>query len=230
MPPPIVWTLSFSSPFNHVCRCVTAIITPGLRYTPKKIAIFAPKKQGLWPVIELKMSNTAEEFATAKEQCRTVFTRKMEDYGTSWRVMRASSLTDQIFIKASRIRSLEEKGGHGRVAEGVVPEFIGIVNYSVMALIQLSCGSGEDWPADKTLNNYNGFLEQATRLMNDKNHDYDEAWRHMRVSSFTDIILQKLRRIKEIEDHAGRTQVSEGIDAGYMDIINYALFALIKLA
>lgn len=116
------------------------------------------------------------------------------------------------------------------MAEGVVPEFIGIVNYSVMALIQLSYGSGEDWPADKTLNNYNGFLEQATRLMNDKNHDYDEAWRHMRVSSFTDIILQKLRRIKEIEDHAGRTQVSEGIDAGYMDIINYALFALIKLA
>lgn len=182
------------------------------------------------PAIPVIMPNTAEEFAKAKQQCRTVFTKKMEDYGTSWRVMRASSLTDQIFIKASRIRSLEEKGGHGRVAEGIVPEFIGIVNYSVMALIQLSYGCGEDWPADKTLTEYNEFLEQATHLMNDKNHDYDEAWRQMRVSSFTDIILQKLRRIKEIEDHAGRTQVSEGIDAGYMDIINYALFALIKLA
>lgn len=175
------------------------------------------------------MPNTAEEFSAAKQQCRTVFKQKMDDYGTSWRVMRASSLTDQIFIKASRIRSLEEKGGHGRVPEGIVPEFIGIVNYSVMALIQLCYGSGEDWNADRTLREYNDFLEQATRLMNDKNHDYDEAWRQMRVSSFTDIILQKLRRIKEIEDHSGHTQVSEGIDAGYMDIINYALFALIKL-
>lgn len=173
-------------------------------------------------------NNTKEEFAAAKSVCRKVFTQKMEDYGISWRVMRPSSLTDQIFIKARRIRSIEEKGD-ARVNEGIVPEFIGIVNYSVMALIQLQHSDDKKLDAPEATRLYNLYLDKATELMENKNHDYDEAWRMMRVSSFTDIILQKIERTKEIEDHCGKTKVSEGIDANYMDMINYALFALIKL-
>lgn len=175
------------------------------------------------------MTQTEQEFARETARCREVFTKKMHDYGTAWRVMRPSSLTDQIYIKARRIRSLEEKGGHGAVDEGILPEFIGIVNYCAMALIQTELGPGDPLPDDEALRLYVEAVSKATRLMTDKNHDYDEAWRHMRVSSFTDIILQKLLRTKEIEDHHGHTLVSEGVDANYMDMINYALFALIKL-
>ena len=174
--------------------------------------------------------NTAEEFAEVKGICREVFEKKLKDYGTSWRVMRPASLTDQIFIKARRIRSLEEKGiEKAAVDEGIEPEFIGIVNYCVIALIQIKRQSDSPLSIEEALKLYDEALGEATRLMNDKNHDYDEAWRGMRVSSFTDIILQKLLRTKEIEDHNGVTLVSEGVDANYMDMINYALFALIKL-
>ncbi len=175
-----------------------------------------------------KPDRTAAEFAEAISVCRDIFVKKMADYGTSWRVMRPSSLTDQIYIKARRIRSIEEKGD-ARVDEGILPEFIGIVNYCAIALVQLSIGSGDPLPHDEALRLYDDEIAKATSLMLNKNHDYDEAWRHMRVSSFTDIILQKLLRTKEIEDHMGKTTVSEGVDANYMDMINYALFAIIKL-
>lgn len=174
--------------------------------------------------------DTIKEFSAIKELCRDVYKKKMHDYGTSWRIMRPSSLTDQIFIKAKRIRSLEEKGiARAQVNEGIEPEFVGIINYCVMALIQLKLGPGEALASEDALRLYDESLEAATSLMNHKNHDYDEAWRSMRVSSFTDIILQKLLRTKEIESHNGKTLVSEGIDANYMDMINYAVFALIKL-
>ena len=162
--------------------------------------------------------------------CREVFKKKMADYGTSWRIMRPMSLTDQIYIKARRIRSLEEKNGKGAINEGIEPEFIGIVNYCAMALVQLSLGPGECMDPGEALRVYDEAIRESTALMLNKNHDYDEAWRRMRVSSFTDIILQKLLRTKEIENHQGQTLVSEGIDANYMDMINYAIFALIKLA
>lgn len=177
-----------------------------------------------------KKHNTAEEFNEIKDLCRSVYEKKMTDYGTSWRIMRPSSITDQIYIKARRIRSLEEKGeDHAAVNEGIEPEFIGIINYCAMALIQLRLGTGDALPPDRALALYNQALDETTSLMLCKNHDYDEAWREMRVSSFTDIILQKLMRTKEIESNHGRTIVSEGVDANYMDMINYAIFALIKL-
>jgi len=162
--------------------------------------------------------------------CRQVFINKMKDYGSSWRILRTSSLTDQIYIKANRIRSIEQKGQH-KVDEGIRPEFIGIVNYSVMALIQLELGQdgNPELGEEEAIKLYDRHLQSARDLMENKNHDYDEAWRNMRVSSYTDIILMKLMRIKQIEDRAGETLVSEGVDANYRDIINYALFALIKL-
>lgn len=173
---------------------------------------------------------TEQEFAIEIARCRDVYKKKMTDYGTSWRIMRPSSLTDQIYIKARRIRSLEEKHGNCAVDEGIEPEFIGIVNYCAMALIQLKMGPGNALSPEEALSLYDEAVNKSTSLMLNKNHDYDEAWRNMRVSSFTDIILQKLMRTKEIEDHDGRTLVSEGVDANYMDMINYALFALIKLS
>ncbi len=174
--------------------------------------------------------NTIEQFNAIKELCRGVYKKKMLDYGTSWRIMRPSSLTDQIFIKAKRIRTLEENGENfATVNEGIEPEFIGIINYCAMALIQLELGPGEALSPQNALDLYNRQIDAATSLMINKNHDYDEAWRDMRVSSFTDIILQKLMRTKEIESNHGKTIVSEGIDANYMDMINYAIFALIKL-
>lgn len=175
------------------------------------------------------MADTKKEFAREISRCREIYEKKMRDYGTSWRIMRPTSLTDQIFIKAKRIRSLEEKHGRSAVAEGIEPEFIGIVNYCAMALIQLRLGAGESLEPSEALRLYDEEISRATSLMLDKNHDYDEAWRQMRVSSFTDIILQKLLRTKEIESNDGKTIISEGVDANYMDMINYALFALIKL-
>lgn len=176
------------------------------------------------------MEKTLKQFDEIKSLCRSIFEKKMIDYGTSWRIMRPSSLTDQIYIKAKRIRTLEEKGvEQAKVDEGIEPEFIGIINYCTMALIQLNQSSEKSLSHEKVLDLYNKYLNEATSLMENKNDDYDEAWREMRVSSFTDIILQKLLRIKEIESHEGKTLISEGVDANYMDIINYAIFALIKI-
>ncbi len=175
--------------------------------------------------------NTEQEFATAIKDCREIFEKKLKDYGAAWRILRPSSLTDQILIKASRIRSLETKG-EAMVNEGIQPEFVGIVNYGVVGLIQLELGAADqvDISAEEALSLYDKWIGETTRLMLAKNHDYDEVWRLMRVSSYTDIILSKLQRTKQIEDHNGKTIISEGIDANYMDMINYALFALIKLS
>lgn len=174
--------------------------------------------------------DTTQQFDQAIALCRNVFAAKLSDYGASWRLMRPSSITDQILIKANRIRSLETKGV-SMVGEGILPEFIGIVNYGIIGLIQLSLGYSDkkDLTSEKALEIYDKFMVETRSLMLAKNHDYDEAWRSMRVSSYTDIILTKIMRTKEIEDHAGVTMVSEGIDANYMDMINYSIFAIIKL-
>lgn len=173
---------------------------------------------------------TNKQFEQIKKICLDIFSKKMDDYGSSWRVLRSSSLTDQIFIKAQRIRSVQSKGTQ-KIDEGIKPEFIGIVNYSVMALIQLEVGFANqpDMKTDQAIKKYSEYYGKAKSLMMDKNHDYSEAWRDMRVSSLADIILMKLLRIKQIEDNKGITKISEGIDANYYDIINYAVFALIKL-
>jgi hypothetical protein len=173
---------------------------------------------------------TAGQFDEVVKYCRDVFDKKQHDYGTAWRILRTSSMTDQIYIKANRIRSIQKKG-EAKVNEGVIPEFVGIINYSVMALIQLELGVAEEADLDeKTADElYNKYIYAARDLMFDKNHDYDEAWRNMRISSLDDIILMKLLRIKQIEDNKGKTLVSEGLEANYYDIINYAAFALIKL-
>lgn len=175
---------------------------------------------------------TAEEFDVIAENCIDLFSKKAKDYGTAWRILRTESMTDQIYIKAQRIRSIEQKG-IAKVDEGIIPEYIGIVNYSAMALIQLEVGVAntmeELMPADEAISMFKKYLTNAKALMMNKNHDYDEAWRKMRLSSLTDIILMKLLRIKQIEDNHGNTIVSEGLDANYYDIINYAVFALIKL-
>ena len=163
------------------------------------------------------MANTSEQYDEMIRYCGETFRNKAVDYGTAWRILRLPSLTDQIYIKANRIRSIQEKG-EAKVAEGIVPEFVGIVNYSVMALIQLEIGGL-----------YDKYIHAAKDLMMNKNHDYGEAWRQMRISSITDIILMKIFRIKSIEDHQGNTIVSEGLDANYYDLINYAMFCLIRL-
>jgi len=177
------------------------------------------------------MNTTNKEFEAAISLCRDVFEKKMKDYGSAWRILRPTSLTDQIYIKANRIRSIETKGIR-KIDEDIRDEFIGIVNYSVMALIQLELGSDnpEQLNPQEALQLYNKHIYAAKSLMENKNHDYDEAWRNMRISSYTDIILMKLLRIKQIEDNEGKTLVSEGLEANYSDIINYSLFALIKLA
>jgi hypothetical protein len=174
---------------------------------------------------------TSRQFDAVIRSCREVFTAKMKDYGTAWRILRIPSITDQIYIKARRIRSIDTKG-KSMIEEGIRPEFIGIINYSVIALIQLSMGpsdSLEHLPVGEGENLYDKYILASKDLMMNKNHDYGEAWRNMRLGSLTDIILMKLMRIKQIEDNLGQTFVSEGIDANYYDIINYAVFALIKL-
>jgi len=173
---------------------------------------------------------TFVQYDRVMKSCREVFTAKMHDYGTAWRILRTSSITDQIYIKASRIRSIEEKG-ESRVDEGVRPEFVGMINYSAMALIQLQLGTAEEPRMDpiKVSALFDAYISKARDLMENKNHDYGEAWRQMRISSLTDIILMKLLRIKQIEDNNGQTLISEGLDANYLDIINYSAFALIML-
>ncbi len=174
--------------------------------------------------------NTEQQFDAVIERCRRLFKKKASDYGTAWRIMRPQSVTDQILIKANRVRELEITKT-AMVDEGVEPEFVGMVNYSIMGLIQLEKGfaATADISAAQAVVYYNKYAAQAKELMLKKNHDYGEAWRAMRISSITDLILMKLFRIKQIEDHDGKTEVSEGVDAGYFDIINYSVFNLIKL-
>ncbi len=176
------------------------------------------------------MKNTSLDFDKVIAVCRTLFINKMQDYGSAWRILRLPSLTDQIFIKAQRIRSLQENEIR-KVDEDETGEFIGIINYSIMALIQLELGVVEqpDLNVDQAVKLYDEKVNLTKELMEAKNHDYGEAWRDMRVSSLTDLILQKLLRVKQIEDNKGKTIVSEGIDANYQDMINYSIFALILM-
>lgn len=175
-------------------------------------------------------TDTDRQFRHALDGCRAIFTAKLADYGASWRIMRPASITDQIFIKAKRIRSLETKG-HAMIEDDALSEFRAIVNYGITGLIQLRLGAADhtDITNDRALEFYDGGADEAFRLMSAKNHDYDEAWRGMRVASYTDFILTKIQRIKEIENHSGHTTVSEGIASNYLDIINYATFGIIKL-
>jgi hypothetical protein len=174
------------------------------------------------------MKNTSQEYDKVIAICRALYVNKMKDYGCAWRILRLPSLTDQIFIKAQRIRSLQENEVR-KIDEDETGEFIGIINYSIMALIQLELGVADqpDLSVEKATELYDAKIALTKQLMEDKNHDYGEAWREMRVSSLTDLILQKLLRVKQIEDNKGKTLVSEGIDANYQDMINYAVFALI---
>ncbi|NKI33069.1 DUF1599 domain-containing protein [Croceivirga thetidis] len=176
------------------------------------------------------MQQTSAEYDEVIDQCRSLFTKKGKDYGTAWRILRLRSLTDQLFIKAQRIRGLQENQEQ-KIDEGQESEFIGIINYALMGLIQMNKGVAEqpDIDAAEALKLYNEQVEVTKTLMENKNHDYGEAWRDMRVSSLTDLILQKLLRVKSIENNQGNTVVSEGIDANYQDIVNYAVFALIHL-
>ncbi len=177
-----------------------------------------------------EQEQTDQQYSRIVTLCRDVFLKKLQDYGAAWRILRPSSLTDQIFIKAQRIRSLQRKGTQ-KILEGISPEFTGIVNYSLIGLIQLELGTADsiDMDTKKAIELYEHYFGEARQLMHNKNHDYGEAWRDMRVSSLADIILMKLLRIKQIEDNEGKAAFSEGIDANYYDIVNYAVFALIKL-
>lgn len=176
------------------------------------------------------MADTKQQFEAVIKECRDVFQAKLSDYSPSWRIMRPESITDQLFIKAKRIRNLEMKKV-SKVGEGIRPEFIAIVNYGVIGLIQLELGAVDtcDIDARRALELYDAHLKEIQTLMYAKNHDYDEAWRGMRITSYTDFILTKLNRVKEIEDNDGKVIASEGIASNYMDMVNYALFGLIKL-
>lgn len=177
-----------------------------------------------------EISNTEQQFREIMQECRTLFEKKLHDYGASWRILRPSSLTDQLFIKAKRIRSLEIQR-ESLVGEGIRPEFIALINYGIVGLIQLENGFADqiDMTPKQAIALYDKHAQEALELMLKKNHDYNEAWRSMRTTSYTDFILTKIERVKEIENIQGETLVSEGIDANYMDIINYAVFGAIKL-
>ncbi|MDQ3111848.1 MAG: DUF1599 domain-containing protein [Bacteroidota bacterium] len=177
------------------------------------------------------MTNTSKQYDASIAICRDIFAKKLRDYGTSWRMFRISSITDQVFIKAQRIRTIEQNGNQ-KVADDIRGEYIGMVNYSIIALIQMELKDDKrmELPVEETQQLYAKYAAAAKSLMEDKNHDYGEAWRDMRLSSLTDLILVKLLRIKQIEDNEGTTVISEGIDANYFDIINYAIFALIRLS
>jgi len=176
------------------------------------------------------MADTSSQFDAVVAQCRNLYSRKLHDYGAAWRILRPESVTDQLFIKANRIRSIEIKG-ESKVPEDIRTELQGIVNYGAIALIQLELGYSEqlDMTPEAALRKYDEKLAWAKSLMMDKNHDYDEVWRSMRIQSYTDLILMKLHRTKQIENLSGKTLVSEGIDANYLDMINYAVFGLIRL-
>ncbi|MBO5002237.1 MAG: DUF1599 domain-containing protein [Prevotella sp.] len=174
--------------------------------------------------------NTEEQFRQIMAECRSLFEKKLHDYGASWRILRPSALTDQLFIKAKRIRSIEIKK-EAMIEDGIRSEFIALINYGIIGLIQLDKGFADtvDINTEQAMDLYDRFANTSLELMLKKNHDYDEAWRSMRISSYTDFILTKIQRVKEIEDLQGATLVSEGIDSNYMDIINYATFGVIKL-
>ncbi len=175
--------------------------------------------------------NTSEQYDDIIKICKDIFVKKLTDYGTAWRILRPQSLTDQIYIKANRIRSIEVLG-EAKIDEGIRSEFIGIVNYAIISLIQLKLNFADktdDISIEKAIELYDIFFKEAKELMMKKNHDYGEAWRLMRISSFTDLILMKIFRTKQIEDNKGKTLISEGIDANYFDMINYSVFGLIKI-
>ena len=176
------------------------------------------------------MERTLEQFDQILRRCRDLFEKKTRDYGTAWRILRPSSLTDQIFIKAKRIRSIEEKGQQ-KVEDSIEYDYIGMINYSLMAMVQLSLPEDTplEMPPKEALRHFDAKVAETRTLLDAKNHDYGEAWRDMRVSSMTDLILMKLLRIKQIEENKGKTIASEGLEANYQDIVNYAIFALIKL-
>lgn len=176
------------------------------------------------------MQTTSQQYDAVIARCKDIFLKKMKDYGTAWRNLRPRSVTDQIFIKAQRIKSIEEKGVQ-KIEDGIPGEYVGIINYCVMALIQLELKDDDrmDLPYEEVEMLYTKYLDQTKKLMEDKNHDYGEAWRDMRISSLTDLILMKIFRVKQIEDNEGKTIISEGVDANYMDMINYAVFAMIRL-
>ena len=184
----------------------------------------------LYKKIMSEISNTEQQFREIMQECRTLFEKKLHDYGASWRILRPSSLTDQLFIKAKRIRSLEIQR-ESLVGEGIRPEFIALINYGIVGLIQLENGFADqiDMTPKQAIALYDKHAQEALELKLKKNHDYNEAWRSMRTTSYTDFILTKIERVKEIENIQGATLVSEGIDANYMDIINYAVFGAIKL-
>lgn len=176
------------------------------------------------------MNTTSQQYDDAIKLCKDLFLKKMKDYGTAWRNLRPTSLTDQIFIKAQRIKSIEEKGTQ-KILDDITGEYIGIINYCVISLIQLELidDTRVELPYEEVEQLYNKYVKQTKQLMEDKNHDYGEAWRDMRISSLTDLILMKIFRVKQIEDNKGQTLASEGVDANYMDMLNYSVFALIKL-
>ena len=176
------------------------------------------------------MQNTSLQYDAAIKLCKDIFLKKMKDYGTAWRNLRPTSLTDQIFIKAQRIKSIEEKGTQ-KVIDDIKGEYIGIINYCIIALIQMDLENDTrvELPYEEVESLYTKYATQTKKLMEDKNHDYGEAWRDMRLSSLTDLILMKIFRVKQIEDNKGKTIISEGVDANYMDMLNYSVFALIKL-
>lgn len=173
---------------------------------------------------------TEQQYTKIISECKEIFAKKTKDYGTAWRILRLPSITDQIYIKAQRIRSIQEKG-ENRVGEDIENEFIGIINYCIIAIIQMQLGKSEEMeiPFDTLEPKYDEVANDTMNLLSAKNHDYGEAWREMRVGSMTDIILMKLMRVKQIEDNAGKTLISEGIDANYQDMINYSVFCLIKM-
>ena len=181
--------------------------------------------------LKVVMKNTRKEYSEVMELCRNLFQKKGRDYGTAWRILRLTSLTDQIFIKANRLRSIQLSGVQ-KIEDPMEGEFIGIINYSIMALIQIEKGvvNEPDIDTEEALTLYNRHSSEIFSLMENKNHDYGEAWRDMRIASLTDLILQKVLRVKQIENNNGETLVSEGIDANYMDMVNYAVFALIHLS
>ena len=195
------------------------------------ISVEMLKFAAIFENIMADLAKTEQQFKDVLKECRTLFQKKLHDYGASWRILRPSSLTDQLYIKAKRIRSLEIKK-ESLVGEGIRPEFIALINYGIVGIIQLEKGYVDevDISSDEALQLYGKYASEALQLMTRKNHDYDEAWRSMRVSSYTDFILTKIQRVKEIEDIQGDTLVSEGIDANYMDIINYAVFGVIKMS
>lgn len=178
----------------------------------------------------MNTTSTSQQYDTAIKLCKELFLKKMKDYGTAWRNLRPTSLTDQIFIKAQRIKSIEEKGSQ-KIADDIKGEYIGIINYCIIALIQLDLANDNrlELPYEEVEKLYTNYADKTKQLMEDKNHDYGEAWRDMRMSSLTDLILMKIFRVKQIEDNKGQTIVSEGVDANYMDMLNYSVFALIKI-